>query len=316
MDSVLSETREFQLEFWTAFAEALGDSSFPSRKPAAKNWCYLPIGTSRARVVAVVDLAKNRVGCKLALRHPRGDLHPGRAQLIFGRLRDDRAAIESELGFSDLEWGAAAGTRIYRYADAAIQNRDSWPEVFLWLISCAERFKQVFAPRIGQMEIAGSATVTKAFAAVDALAEWSPWIPIAESHDQAPREPGVYMARTRRRGPVIYVGMAGERSGKGTRKPQGLNGRLSAYLSGQSLGGGLLGRAYDLALNDPVWLAQRINDLEAGENKRAKDWGKAALQPHDLHVRWVTCEDRADAAALEKTCLTLLRDVGLWNFQE
>lgn len=94
-----------------------------------------------------------------------------------------------------------------------------------------------------------------------------------------------------------------------------LRGRLSAYLSGQSLGCGLLGRGFDRALQDPLWLRQRVADLEAGTQMRAKDWGKAALTPHKLHVRWAVCDDTASARKLEAKCLYLLKDVGLWNYQ-
>lgn len=62
MNAALSETRQLQLEFWERFSDALDGSSFPSRTPAAKSWCYLPIGTSRTRVVVVVHFAKGRVG--------------------------------------------------------------------------------------------------------------------------------------------------------------------------------------------------------------------------------------------------------------
>ena len=66
MSGALSETRKLQLEFWKRFSDALEGSSFPSRVPAAKSWCYLPIGTSRARVVAVVHF-------RMAARSPSGD---------------------------------------------------------------------------------------------------------------------------------------------------------------------------------------------------------------------------------------------------
>ena len=45
----------------------------------------------------------------------------------------------------------------------------------------------------------------------------------------APRDPGVYMAREGRGGPIVYVGHAGERRG------QGIRGRLKFYASGKGL---------------------------------------------------------------------------------
>lgn len=124
-------------------------------------------------------------------------------------------------------------------------------------------------------EIPGTPGTAKAFAAVDALGRWSRWIPIEKARELAPRQPGVYLARTGRHGPVIYVGMAGERSGRGTTKPQGINGRLSAYLTGQGLGGGLLGRSFDRALRDPVWLRERVADLEGGKTDEREGLGES-----------------------------------------
>ena len=45
--------------------------------------------------------------------------------------------------------------------------------------------------------------------------EWSDWIPFAEGLAIAPRVPGVYMAREGATDAVVYIGMAGERSGGG-----------------------------------------------------------------------------------------------------
>jgi len=318
MRDLVGATKQLQLEFWTGFShalDALDPSPFPSREPAAKSWYQLPVGTSRARIVVFIHRAQGRVGCKLAATHSRGDLPRDQAELVYEGLRNDQVAIESELGLSDLQWRDPTGTVIYRYAAMAIDDRGSWPSAFDWLISCAETFKQVFGPRIGQMEIPGTPGTKAAFAAVERLGPWSAWTPIEKSRETAPRKPGVYMARTGRHGPVIYVGMAGERSGRGTKTPQGINGRLSAYLTGQGLGGGLLGRSFDRALSDPAWLRARIADLEAGNRPRAKDWGKAALLPHKLYVRWKVCDDRGSASALEQQCLSLLKEAGLWNHQ-
>jgi hypothetical protein len=314
--SELSETKQLQLQFWEAFSRSLTASSFASRKPAPKNWYSLPIGTSRARIVLMMSAAQGRVGCKLAVEHSPAGVSPDQAEVICEALSRDRAAIETELGFSDLDWGAPTGTRIYRYQPAVIKDPSGWPDAFHWLGGCAEGFKHVFGPRIGQMVVPGDSGPAAALAAVDGLKGWPKWMPIATaSSGSAPREPGMYMARTGPNGPVIYVGMAGERSGKGKTKPQGLKGRLSAYLSGQGLGGGLLGITFDRALANPAFLRERMAEVDAGKPLRAKDWATAALVPHDLHVRWIVRADPAAARKLEEECLMILKDAGLWNFR-
>lgn len=150
----LSGVKRLQLEFWTEFSEYLRSSSFAPRTPRPKSLYYLPIGTSRAQLVLTVSEEEGRVGCKLAVEHTGDDASTDLATVIFERLRGDRAIIEHELGFADLQWGEPTGTRIYRYHRAAIDDPAAWPSAFAWLVGCAERFKEVFGPRIEQMDIA------------------------------------------------------------------------------------------------------------------------------------------------------------------
>lgn len=140
--------------------------------------------------------------------------------------------------------------------------------------------------------------------------EWSEWVPFARALAVAPRVPGVYMAREGEAGAVVYIGMAGERSGGG--RPQGIRGRLSIYASGKGLASGLGEAVFDRALADPDWVRIRLRELETDGPRRAKQWGIEAFVRADLHVRWTTTSDRASAASLEEQ---LVRRAGssLWN---
>ena len=151
------------------------------------------------------------------------------------------------------------------------------------------------------------ANLVKSCEELDSLADWSEWMPIGESLALAPRSPGVYTARQGRDGPVVYVGMAGERNGKGIR------GRLGVYLSGKALASGLGEAVFDRALAGTDWLHARLLEAEAGTALRATQWGKAAFERADLHVRWASTPDRAAALVLERTCLESLRHRELWN---
>jgi hypothetical protein len=78
------------------------------------------------------------------------------ASVIYQSLRTERDAIEAELGFRDLEWGPGQSqTRIYRYREGGIENRSAWPEAFAWLLDSATKFKDVFEPRIRQIDLSG-----------------------------------------------------------------------------------------------------------------------------------------------------------------
>jgi hypothetical protein len=143
--------------------------------------------------------------------------------------------------------------------------------------------------------------------AIEELAEWSAWVPLAVARAEAPTVPGVYLAREGPDGPIVYVGMAGERRGRGIR------GRLDVYSSGKGLVSGLGEAAMDRALADPAWLRERLHEVEQGHPMRAKAWGQAALTRADLHICWTVTGDRISALALERVVLDTLADVELWN---
>ncbi|MFD8008255.1 hypothetical protein [Streptomyces mirabilis] len=137
------------------------------------------------------------------------------------------------------------------------------------------------------------------------MAQWTNWVPLVSA--DPPLLPGVYLARQRANGPVVYVGV-----GAGERKAGGLRGRLRRYTSGKALASGLGEAIFDRALADPQWLRQRLAEVESGRPMRATGWGKAALLWADLHVCWTVTKTRADAVALEKEVLAL-QGVDWWN---
>lgn len=141
----------------------------------------------------------------------------------------------------------------------------------------------------------------------DDLADWSAWAPFVESVANAPTVPGVYMTRERHSGQVVYVGMAGERGGRG------LSGRLRVYLSGKAAVSGLGEAAMDRALADANWLGHRLAEVRAGSPGRTRVWAAQALTRADLEIRWATCADKAAAVALERHTIATLAGTGLWN---
>lgn len=139
----------------------------------------------------------------------------------------------------------------------------------------------------------------------DALAVWSDWLPFDEAVDHAPRSPGVYMARNDDQ--VVYVGMAAERRG------QGIKGRLTVYRRGRAAVSGLGEAAMDRALRDAEWLRDRLQQVERGTSWRTRDWATAAVARAALQVRWTTTPTGEEARRLERSVLTALVDVELWN---
>jgi hypothetical protein len=338
-------TAEMQREFWTGFADALTGTGFEIRRVTTKNYVYLATGTSEATIVVVAPTEDGGIACKLKL-----NVAATRSE-VYQRLHRDRAAVESELGFPLAWGNRGTGrssTRIYLLCSESVLERDKWSDAFAWLAESAVAFREVFVPRIrgtssslnGSDAINGfqlepgsdtsempssnspagaprpsTPTTTAAqddfLAAIDGLGAWSEWIPLPEARAKAPDRAGVYMARVGPAGPIIYVGMAGERADGG--RPRGIRRRLNAYHSGKGLVSGLGEAALDRALADPAWLAERSAELERGTPRRAKDWGKEAIVRAELHVRWLVCEDRASALLMEQEVQRRLANTGLWN---
>ncbi|MGI5397201.1 hypothetical protein [Streptomyces sp. CA-251251] len=136
-----------------------------------------------------------------------------------------------------------------------------------------------------------------------ALAAWSEWVPLVGA--EVRWWPGVYLARRGQNGPIVYVGMSGERQG------EGLRGRIRRYTSGKALASGLGEAVLDRALADLDWLRERLAEVESGQPMRATGWG-TALTCADLYVCWAVTADGETARVLEERVLAL-ESVDRWN---
>jgi hypothetical protein len=135
---------------------------------------------------------------------------------------------------------------------------------------------------------------------------WSEWVSFEPAARAAPLTPGVYQVRTRD-GVIVYVGMAGERKGKG------LQGRLSIYRRGKGAVSGFGEAALDRALADAGFIDTHLSAVRDGRPARASVWAQDAIQWLDVEIRWATCATKADALALESTAVSILTPHGIWN---
>ncbi|WP_181445859.1 hypothetical protein [Cryobacterium soli] len=145
-----------------------------------------------------------------------------------------------------------------------------------------------------------------AYIAVDDLAAWSDWAPFATAAPIAPLTPGVYQMRTRD-GVIVYVGMAGERKGKGIR------GRLSIYRRGKGAVSGFGEAALDRALADATFVEEHLDAVRAGHPTRVSDWAQDAIRWLDVEIRWAECATQASALALESDAIERLKAYSIWN---
>lgn len=141
---------------------------------------------------------------------------------------------------------------------------------------------------------------------VATLGEWSAWEDFnPETVRTAPMAPGVYMFKQGSR--LVYVGRAGERSGRG------LRGRLTIYVSGRAPHSGLGSLALERALQDALWLRERLQEVEAGHMLTVRAWSRLAVERAELQVCWCTTSTAEAGVAMERAVLDALRDEDLWN---
>ena len=142
--------------------------------------------------------------------------------------------------------------------------------------------------------------------AVASLATWSPWQQFTpEVIRDSPQLPGVYLFQ--QAGRLVYVGRAGERSGKG------LRGRLTIYVSGRAPHSGLGNLALGRALQDASWLRERLEEVETGTTLTVQQWSRLAVERADLKISWSTTPTPSESVLRERAVLDALREEELWN---
>lgn len=146
----LTGVKALQLDYWTAFADALNAAGGPLRaqKPRPQHWMNLRIGRSGFLLGALVNSQKKTIGVELLMTDDD-------AKAYFSLLQMEQEAIESELGFS-IEWMALPTKKFKRLlvtkADTDFSEQASWQDQHAWLITTLLKFHSVFAERIRRLD--------------------------------------------------------------------------------------------------------------------------------------------------------------------
>lgn len=147
----LTETKQTQLAFWTAFKEYLeANSNIRCQKPAAQHSMNHPIGRSGCRLSSVAsmwDSEANRYGGELRVELVLDDEN---SKTYFAQLEAQRNDVEQELG-EPLTWHNPTDKRmcrIYVRRSAEIPERDKWPEYQTWLRNKLEALHRIFGARV------------------------------------------------------------------------------------------------------------------------------------------------------------------------
>jgi hypothetical protein len=142
---VVTNFRQMQLDYWTAFSAQLeGHPFLRRRKPYPQHWHSFSLGRSGFNLAALLNSREQTVGVELYIDSDDPKAH-------FHLLKNDQAQIEAEIG-APLEWRELPAKRACRVLlfrpNSDFTNKADWPEQQAWLQTHAEKFHQAFANRV------------------------------------------------------------------------------------------------------------------------------------------------------------------------
>jgi hypothetical protein len=153
----VSEQKQFQLGFWTAFKaymESKG-SFVRCQKPLPQHWTNHAIGRSGVHLSSIVSSRNSETNNKTPEIRVQLYLDGPNAKQEFETLKKRKDSIEKSLGFP-LIWHnpeKAAMCKIYTRQDADILNEKLWPQHFEWLRQRLETMQKVFAPIVKDLNM-------------------------------------------------------------------------------------------------------------------------------------------------------------------
>ena len=153
---VLSEHRQLQQRFWTAFRQyMITDGSVVScQKPSPQHWIKHSIGRSGVHLTSVISTSNSDANDKHPEIRTGLYLEGPNAKQEFAALERRREEIEAAVGFP-LVWynpENKAMCRIYTRQNADFLNEALWPQQFGWFKQRLETLHTVFAPIVKNLK--------------------------------------------------------------------------------------------------------------------------------------------------------------------
>lgn len=153
----ISEHKQFQLSFWTAFKDYMETKSSFVRcqKPLPQHWTNHAIGRSGAHLGSIVSAWNSETGTKGSEIRVELYMDGPNAKPEFAALELQRESLERALGFP-LTWHNPenkAMCRLFTRKDADFLNENLWPEQFAWLKDRLEIMHRVFAPVVKEIRV-------------------------------------------------------------------------------------------------------------------------------------------------------------------
>lgn len=150
-EATLAARHHVRLGYWASFAEFLkaNKSNFSIRRANKDHWFTFGIGRAGFVISATISTDKKRVGVELYMNN---DID----KAAFRALLADKTAIEREFGerldWQELPTKKASRIVIYRHnVDPADEAQRQ--ELHEWMLSRMQRFKEVFATRVRNLDL-------------------------------------------------------------------------------------------------------------------------------------------------------------------
>ena len=147
----LSEARQLQLDWWTAFQAALLDNKIvaSAAAPRPQYWFDVPLGRTGIFLSNTVNTYEGRLGVRVYFHGERwGDS-------ALEQLSADREAIDQEIG-KPLQWNPNPENKdktIAIYHDVDLYDREQWSSYRDWMLEMTKRFSDAFRPRVKHMKL-------------------------------------------------------------------------------------------------------------------------------------------------------------------
>jgi hypothetical protein len=146
----ITDVKKLQLEFWTAFREALLARRVvaSAQSPRPQYWFNVALGSSYIHLSNIANTTEGRIGVRVYIRSKI-------AEVALPQLEAERAAIEKEIG-EPLQWDPNPDSRdktIVLDRPADLEDRSKWPEYISWLVDHVAKFKKAFEPRVKKLEL-------------------------------------------------------------------------------------------------------------------------------------------------------------------
>ena len=153
----ISEHKQFQVRFWTAFREFMeSKSSFVKcQKPLPQHWTNHAIGRTGVHLASIISTWNSESGVKDTEIRVELYMDGPNSKQEFALLFTQKDAIEATLGFP-LTWRNPedkAMCRLYTRQSANFLDEKLWPQQFEWLRQRLEIMHKVFAPIVKNLKV-------------------------------------------------------------------------------------------------------------------------------------------------------------------